>query len=102
MGSALFPDPKGIGVGRRMGKEDPMSEKKASSERPRKKRRRHGYRGYGSPLAREREYGGAIHWGRGFTGVGFPGESGGLLPTLPEVLPEDLRVQDHRKGRRKP
>ena len=34
------------------------------------KRRRHGYRGFGSPL--RHEHTGAIHWGRGFGGVGFP------------------------------
>jgi hypothetical protein len=37
------------------------------------KRRRHGYRGYGSPIGRKgASYGGAVHWGRGFTGIAFP------------------------------
>jgi hypothetical protein len=44
---------------------------------PQPKRRRHGYRGYGSPLREER--GGVIHWGRGFTGVGVAGEDGGVF-----------------------
>ena len=52
------------------------------------KRRRHGYRGYGSPL--RHEHAGAIHWGRGFGGVGSP-EGGSLLPPPPDLLPEELR-----------
>jgi hypothetical protein len=52
------------------------------------KRRRHGYRGYGSPL--RHEHAGAIHWGRGFAGVGFP-EGGGILPPRQDLLPEQLR-----------
>ena len=51
------------------------------------KRRRHGYRGYGSPLRREQT--GAIHWGRGFAGVGVP-EGGGILPPRPDLLSEEL------------
>ena len=54
----------------------------------RAKRRRHGYRGYGSPL--RHEHTGAIHWGQGFGGVGVP-EGGGLLPPRPDLLPEELR-----------
>jgi hypothetical protein len=56
---------------------------------PRKeKRRRHGYRGYGSPL--RHEHTGTIHWGRGFAGVGFP-EEVGILPPRPDLVPEQLR-----------
>ncbi len=63
------------------------------------KRRRRGYRGYGSPLGRSgEEYGGTVHWGRGFAGVGFPGESGALLPPGTGILSDDLREE----GRPKP
>ncbi len=56
------------------------------------KRRRHGYRGYGSPLRRDAEqFGGTVHWGRGFAGLGFPGESGSMLPPGSELLPDDRR-----------
>jgi BON domain-containing protein len=44
-----------------------------------KTRRRHGYRGYGSGF--DRGFGGSVHWGRGFSGIGSPGESGAM--TLP-------------------
>jgi hypothetical protein len=54
----------------------------------RTKRRRHGYRGYGSPL--RHEHTGAIHWGRGFGGVGFT-EEGKILSLRPDVIPEELR-----------
>jgi len=61
------------------------------------KKHRRGYRGYGSPLARgAREFGGAVHWGRGFAGLGFPGESGSMLPREPELIPEG-RHQGDRK-----
>jgi hypothetical protein len=52
------------------------------------KRRRHGYRGYGSPL--RHEHTGTVHWGRGFAGVGFP-EEGGILPPRPDLVTEQLR-----------
>ncbi len=44
--------------------------------------RTYGYRGYGSGLGHGTDsYGGAIHWGRGFGGVGVTGGYGGnLLP----------------------
>ena len=43
--------------------------------------RRHAYRGYGSPLARGARFGGAVHWGGGFAGVGtFEPGGGGILP----------------------
>lgn len=45
------------------------------------KTRRHGYRGYGSGF--DRGFGGTVHWGRGFSGVGAPGESGPM--TLPHA-----------------
>jgi hypothetical protein len=64
---------------------------RADEVRQNTKRRRRGYRGYGSPLRRDAEqFGGAVHWGRGFTGVGFPGEAGSMLPKGQEILPKDL------------
>lgn len=43
--------------------------------------RRHAYRGYGSPLARGARFGGAVHWGGGFAGVGtFEPGGEGVLP----------------------
>ena len=68
----------------------------AKAVRPRKSRR-HGYRGYGSPIARNgRDFGGAIHWGRGFGGLGSPGNDGGLLPATEELLSEDLWIPSKR------
>jgi len=62
-----------------------------------RKSRRHGYRGYGSPLGRRgRDFGGAVHWGRGFGGLGFPGDDGGLLPAAEELLPEALRAPERK------
>jgi len=52
------------------------------------KRRRHGYRGYGSPL--RHDHAGSIHWGRGFGGVGIV-EGSSLLPPQPDLVPEELR-----------
>ncbi len=47
-------------------------------------RRRHGYRGYGSGFDRgTASYGGAVHWGRGFGGVGSPEWIG--TTTLPQA-----------------
>jgi hypothetical protein len=59
------------------------------------KRRRHGYRGYGSPLARKGEgYGGAVHWGRGFAGVSIP-----ALPSSPPEIPTaELLDQKYRNN----
>jgi hypothetical protein len=52
------------------------------------KRRRHGYRGYGSPL--RHEHTGSIHWGQGFAGVGsFQGA--GILPPRQDLVPEETR-----------
>jgi hypothetical protein len=65
-----------------------MAPERSAGEGRGGKRRRHGYRGFGSPL--RHEHTGAIHWGRGFTGVGFP-EDGGILPPRPDLLPEELR-----------
>jgi hypothetical protein len=79
-----------------VGKEDGMSPKntvpKATSRRPKKTSRRHGYRGYGSGVGKDSSsFGGRVHWGRGFTGVEFPHsgsenllESGLLTPELKE------------------
>ena len=52
------------------------------------KRHRHGYRGYGSAL--RGEHTGAIHWGRGFGGVGVP-EEGRILSLRPDIISEELR-----------
>jgi hypothetical protein len=59
-----------------------------SASPKRVKRRRHGYRGYGSPL--RHEHTGTVHWGLGFAGVGFP-EGGGILPPRPDLVTEQLR-----------
>jgi hypothetical protein len=61
--------------------------KAPSKSAPTRKRRRHGYRGYGSPL--HKEPGGVIHYPRGFTGVEFPGQ-GVDVPSRPEAIPEEL------------
>ena len=62
-----------------------MAEKKETSRV--KARRRHGYRGYGSGF--DRGFGGTVRWGRGFSGIGSPGESGAM--TLPHAgMFEDL------------
>ena len=66
-----------------------VKEKPPTRPTPRTKSRRHGYRGYGSPL--HKDIGGAIHYPRGFTGVEFQDRSS-LLSTVPEPaeeLPED-------------
>lgn len=62
----------------RKGHEETTGEK---SPRPRH-HRTYGYRGYGSGLGHGTDsYGGAIHWGRGFGGVGVAGGyAGNLLP----------------------
>ena len=66
-----------------------MSPKDATGpDRQKTRPRRHGYRGFGSPL---HEGSGAIHWGRGFAGIGFPGEGGSLLPPAADLVPRDLR-----------
>ena len=56
-----------------------MAQKKGTTGA--KTRRRHGYRGYGSGF--DRGFGGAVHWGRGFSGIGSPGESSAT--TLPHA-----------------
>jgi hypothetical protein len=69
-----------------------MAEEKSSEEHlvtrrnaPRRNHhRRHGYRGYGSGYDRGTEgYGGTVHWGRGFGGLGSPGWYGGIA--LPQA-----------------
>lgn len=62
----------------RKGHDETTGEKSA---RPRH-HRTYGYRGYGSGLGHGTDsYGGAIHWGRGFGGVGVAGGyAGNLLP----------------------
>jgi hypothetical protein len=56
----------------------------------RKPGRKHGYRGYGSELSRGASFGGAIHWGRGFTGVEIPGTGGSALAE-PVLFPSDAK-----------
>src|SRR5512135_2635906 len=67
---------------------DSMAEQKPSGERVGTRRkirhRRYGYRGYGSGFDRgTKGYGGAVHWGQGFGGLGLPGWSGGTA--LPQA-----------------
>ncbi len=68
-----------------------MSEKIDSGKpqsRPRR-HRKHGYRGYGSGFGRGTTgYGGAVHWGQGFGGVGSSeGPGRGILPEA-GIFPE--------------
>lgn len=65
-------------------------QKPPSKAKPKTKSRRHGYRGYGSPLHKEK--GGAIHFPRGFTGVEFP-DRGSILPEKPETVSEELQEE---------
>ena len=60
--------------------------------------RKHGYRGYGSGFDRGTEgYGGAIHWGRGFAGVGTPGVySSDALPRIGPFAPEETTTGPYR------
>ena len=78
--------------------------------RSRRRHRRLGYRGYGSDSGRGSEsYGGTIHWGRGFAGVGALGPSrpaalprfGLLMPEVPETEPEN-EVGDPKTGAPRP
>ena len=57
-----------------------MAEKKETPS-SKGRRRRHGYRGYGSGF--DKGFGGTVRWGRGFSGIGSPGESGAM--TLPHA-----------------
>jgi hypothetical protein len=64
-----------------------QSEKSRGSPEPRAKaprpqsHRTYGYRGYGSGFGRGTgQYGGAVHWGTGFGGVGSPSYGGSTLP----------------------
>ena len=67
-----------------------MSEKSGSGQRPQAPRRRkHGYRGYGSGFARGTEgYGGGVHWGQGFAGVGATGLSSPTVLPHAGIVPE--------------
>ena len=69
-----------------------MAQKKNLAGGASKRRRTHGYRGYGSGYARGTDgYGGGVHWGRGFAGVGpMEGLSGSTLPHA-AIVPEVLR-----------
>lgn len=74
-----------------------MAGKKTS---PRTSRRysKHGYRGYGSAFGRGSEgYGGTVHWGRGFAGVGAPGlYSADAMPRFGLLTPEVWEPGPHR------
>lgn len=60
-----------------------------SEPEPRRKRRRHGYRGYpNNPSA-----GGDIHWGSGFSGIGPAGAAGSSILPKSGVLTE--RTREH-------
>jgi hypothetical protein len=48
-----------------------MTQTKSAKRTTKAKPRRHGYRGYGSGASRN-DAGGAVHWGKGFTGVEIP------------------------------
>jgi hypothetical protein len=71
-----------------------MSEKTGSGQRPQTTRRRkHGYRGYGSGFGRGSEgYGGGVHWGQGFGGVGVAGLSAGNVLPHAGVVPERIHT----------
>jgi hypothetical protein len=75
------------------------NEKPPMKPAPRIKSRRHGYRGYGSPL--HREPGGVIHYPHGFTGVEFPNQ-GTALPRTPQVVSDELREQSREDSPTKP
>jgi hypothetical protein len=67
------------------------SDPQAHDRNQSRKRRRHGYRGYGSPLSRVREdHDGDFHWGLGFAGLPTAGAGGGVLPHA-SLIPEGLR-----------
>jgi len=71
-----------------------MTKQKAQSgTSPGRKSRRHGYRGYGSPL--HKEPGGVIHYPRGFTGVEFP-DPGPVVPRRADVISEELREESRQ------
>ena len=76
-----------------------VKQKPPSKTGPRAKSRRHGYRGYGSPL--HKDMGGAIHYPRGFTGVEFQDRSSLLstVPETPEELPEEETGAGPSKGK---
>jgi len=67
--------------------EENRSEKPVGTRRNGTRRTHHrtyGYRGYGSGFGRgTKGYGGGVHWGQGFGGVGFPGSFGGTA--LPQA-----------------
>ena len=71
------------------------SDPQANEHHPSRTRRRHGYRGYGSPLARVRdEHGSDFQWGLGFGG------GAGVLPHA-SLISEDLRESLSREESRK-
>ena len=65
----------------------PPARRKAEGSR----RRTHGYRGYGSGFGRGTgQYGGAVHWGAGFGGIGVPSPGGISFPAGGSFAPEIL------------
>jgi hypothetical protein len=69
-----------------------MTQTKVGKRSVKAKPRRHGYRGYGSGISKTAP-GGAVHWGRGFTGVEIP-------DTGSESLLEPGLFTDKEKARR--
>ena len=69
-----------------------MTKKPSTGARraPRRRTRKHGYRGYGSEASRADSFGGTIHWGRGFHGVEIPGTGRTSLPA-PILFERDAR-----------
>src|SRR5258706_11795901 len=67
------------------------SDPQAHDRNQSRKRRRPGYRGYGSPLRRIRaDHDGDFHSGLGFAGLGPSSAGGGVLPHA-TVIPDGLR-----------
>ena len=75
-----------------------MTKPGSAGARSSRRYRKHGYRGYGSPLSRGSEsYGGAVHWGRGFAGVGAPGLfSSDAMTRFGLVTPDVWEAGPHR------
>ena len=66
-----------------------MSQKKVGKRAAKPKARRHGYRGYGSGVSKATA-GGAVHWGKGFTGVEIP-DTGSPNLLEPGLFTEGLK-----------
>jgi hypothetical protein len=75
------------------------SDRKRRSESV-EKRRRHGYRGYGSPLSRVREdHDGDFHWELGFAGLG-PGRRRRVLPHASVIPTASAKISRRRRASR--